>query len=127
MKYSAGILHCLKFTVFAQKTKIMSNFFRFFMVLAVVVLAGCAAPRSADSAQPVTSANTAQGAEITADNGTEISSADIDPDELICRREVVTGTNFRRRVCMTRAERDTQREESQEEMLERRSAVRGLQ
>jgi hypothetical protein len=118
MKYSAGILHRLKFTVFAQKTKFMGNFSRIFMILAMAVLAGCASQQSADSAQATTAANTAQGAEN--------SSAGADPDELICRREVVTGTNFRRRVCMTRAERETMREESQEEMLERRSAVRGL-
>lgn len=92
------------------------------MVLAMAVLAGCASEQAADPALAATSANTTQGADLAAEN----SISGTDSDELICRREVVTGTNFRRRVCMTRAERDTRREESQEEMLERRSAVRGL-
>lgn len=37
-----------------------------------------------------------------------------DPDEMICRREVVTGSNFRREVCLTRAEREESDRQTQE-------------
>lgn len=98
-----------------KKGLLMSNFYRVFIVLAALVVAGCASPPAPENsvAATGTAASVAAGAE----------SGD-DPDELICRREQVTGTNFRRRVCMTRAQREQEQSDSQEEMLERRSAVR---
>ena len=44
-----------------------------------------------------------------------------DPNEVICRKEAVTGSHRRREVCMTRAEREANRRDTQREMRERRS------
>ena len=91
----------------------MTKLFNIFIALALLVLVGCASPQTSDEASASGSTGTAQA-----------SSSGGDPNEMICRREEVTGTNFRRRVCLTRAEREREQEDSQEEMLERRSAVR---
>lgn len=86
------------------------------MMWAVLLMAGCAAPPTSENAAGSGSEN---GDVIAA-----IDNSGDDPDAMICRREQVTGTNFRRRVCMTRAQREQEQADSQEEMLERRSAVR---
>ena len=113
MKYSVGILPVLNFTVFAQKPRQMTKLFNIFIALALLTLVGCASSQTPEEPSVASSADTAQA-----------SASGDDPDEMICRREEVTGTNFRRRVCLTRAQRDQERSDSQEEMLERRSAVR---
>jgi outer membrane murein-binding lipoprotein Lpp len=113
MKYSAGILPFPNSTVFAQKGRKMAKLFNVFIALAILVLAGCASPQTSEEASASGSTDTAQA-----------SSSGDDPNEMICRREEVTGTNFRRRVCLTRAERMREQQDSQEEMLERRSSVR---
>lgn len=99
----------------------MGYFSRIFITLAVLLASACASQQTAENAAGNEVATSA-GNTVVAQND---SSGD-DPNEMICRREQVTGTNFRRRVCMTRAERQQRLEVSQEEMLERRSADRGL-
>ncbi len=93
----------------------MSVFSKFFIVLAAFLLAGCAT-RSEPESMPSSGTEAAEtvAANITGDN---------DPNELICRREQVTGTNFRRRVCLTRAQREEARTLTQQEMLQRQSGT----
>ena len=43
-----------------------------------------------------------------------------DPNEMICRREQVTGSHRRREVCMTRAEREANSRETRDRIRERR-------
>ena len=43
-----------------------------------------------------------------------------DPNEMICRREQVTGSHRRREVCMTRAEREANRRDTQRRLREQR-------
>ena len=88
------------------------------LVLSVIV--GCASRTSAVNNSETTIDSSASSSASLAEN----SDSGEDPNEMICRREQVTGTNFRRRVCLTRAEREREQADSQEEMLERRSAVR---
>lgn len=93
----------------------MSIFSRFFIVLAVLLLASCASQSEVESA-PV---GVADAGETVAAN----TASDNDPNELICLREQVTGTNFRRRVCLTRAQREEARTLTQQEMLQRQSGT----
>lgn len=44
-----------------------------------------------------------------------------DPNEMICRREQVTGSHRRREVCMTRAQREANRRSTQRELRDRRA------
>lgn len=88
--------------------------FKYFIVLAVFLLPACASKPADESDSSIPN----ESDQAVAVN----SAAEEDPDEMICRRENVTGTNFRRRVCMTRADRNRERDDSQEEMLERRNA-----
>lgn len=113
MKYSEGILPALISTVFAQKRLKMTKLLNIFMMLALLMLDGCTSPQTSEETPRSGSTNMAQA-----------SSSGDDPNEMICRREEVSGTNFRRRVCMTRAERQREQQDSQEEMLERRSSAR---
>jgi hypothetical protein len=89
-------------------------------MLALLVMIGCASQPSAVNTSGTSADSTASSPTSLAEN----SPSGEDPNEMICRREQVTGTNFRRRVCMTRAQRESEQADSQEEMLERRSAVR---
>lgn len=98
----------------------MTVFPRFFIMLALGVSVGCASQPGAES----TSESTANASASAATSLAENSDSGDDPNEMICRREQVTGTNFRRRICLTRAQREREQADSQEEMLERRSAVR---
>jgi hypothetical protein len=86
-----------------------------FMILVILFLASCSSPQAPNNTSSTGSSNT---------DTAQASTSEDDPNEMICRREEVTGTNFRRRVCMTRAERQREQQDSQEEMLERRSAAR---
>ena len=93
----------------------MRIFSKFFIVLAAFLLASCASRSDAESMPSnITEAGETVAANIADDN---------DPNELICRREQVTGTNFRRRVCLTRAQREEARTLTQQEMLQRQSAT----
>lgn len=47
------------------------------------------------------------------------SESDADGEEIVCRRERVTGSHFPVRVCMTRSERAALQESSQERMRDR--------
>jgi hypothetical protein len=103
----------LNSTVFAQKGQKMIKKPLYFIMLAIFLLSACASQPAdeSDELSPV------EGEPVLA----ESSESEEDPDELICRREQVTGSNFSRRVCMTRAERDLRRQETQEDVLRRRS------
>ncbi|WP_428099335.1 hypothetical protein [Candidatus Rariloculus sp.] len=59
------------------------------------------------------SAEVAQVREVTAQPSTG------SPDEVICRREVRTGSHFSVRVCQTRAQIEAARDETQEFIRER--------
>jgi hypothetical protein len=49
------------------------------------------------------------------------SKEEFDPNERICRRIQVTGSNFRRRVCQTRQQWNASSEDTQEFLRERNS------
>ena len=87
------------------------------MMLALIVTAGCASQQSMDSDTPAASE---ESVDVAAN-----SESENDPNEVICRREMVTGTNFRRRICLTRAQRGEMRAGSREEFNERRSGTLG--
>ncbi len=93
----------------------MSIISRYFMVLGLFLLASCASRSETES---VVSSDAEAGETVAANNASEN-----DPNELICRREQVTGTNFRRRVCLTRAQREEARTLTQQEMLQRQSGT----
>lgn len=100
----------------------MTIFLRYFVLLMMFMAVGCASQPSEEN-----TVNN-EGGEINATQS-QVAENDLsagDPNEMICRREQVTGSNFRRRVCMTRAERLREQENSQEELIERRSSVRGI-
>jgi hypothetical protein len=118
MKYSACILRFPNFTVFAQKRPIMSKMFNIFIMLLTLLASACASQTTAEN----NLAESASGGTVLA----EKEDGGDDPDAMICRREQVTGTNFRRRVCMTRGEREQRRADTQEEILEHRSSERNL-
>jgi hypothetical protein len=56
------------------------------------------------------------------DESTETATAE-NPNERICRRVHVTGSHIPRRVCMSRSEWTSLREEAQEELEENRRNV----
>ncbi len=86
-----------------------------FIALVIIFLVSCSSPQAPNNTSSTDSSNT---------DTAQASTSEDDPNEMICRREEVTGTNFRRRVCLTRAERQREQQDSQEEMLERRSSAR---
>jgi len=96
----------------------MSKMFSIIIVLLALLVSACASQTTAEN----NLAETASGETVLAG---KVDGGD-DPDAMICRREQVTGTNFRRRVCMTRGEREQRRADTQEEILERRSSERNL-
>lgn len=100
----------------------MTTILRYFALLTIFMAVGCATEPTADS----TVNNEGGETSSTQNQVADTISSDGDPDEMICRREQVTGSNFRRRVCMTRADRQRELENSQEELMERRSSVRGV-
>lgn len=93
----------------------MSNFPKVFMMLLAFASVGCASQNAPDSGAETVASTAAGEADASAGDG--------DADELICRREQVTGTNFRRRVCMTRREREERRQETQDAVLNNRTAL----
>jgi hypothetical protein len=94
----------------------MTIFSRFFIMLLVLLAVSCASQPAGESA-----------AQSASNAVAETESADgSDPDEVICRREDVAGSNFRRRVCMTRSEREQRRRETQEAVLNNRNGTQGL-
>ena len=131
-KYSAVIL-CIPNSLYFHKISLlvlgrdwnkaaggeMTTILRYFALLLIFMAVGCASQLTAENNE--SSEISSEGSQV-ADN--DLSEGD--PDEMICRREQVTGSNFRRRVCMTRAERQREQENSQEELIERRSSVRGI-
>jgi hypothetical protein len=89
----------------------------YFIVLAIFLLSAC-------SSQPAQQNDMAQESDSNVELA-ENSSSENDPNEVICRREMVTGSNFRKRVCLTRAQRGEMRAMSREEFIERRSGTLG--
>lgn len=102
-------------------------------VLALLVLglsvSACAGFRSdvAPSAEGDTSASLApdglaeQSAGIAQLREVAAQTETGSPDDVICRREVRTGSHFSTRVCRTRAEIEAAREDSQEFLRDRQS------
>ena len=62
----------------------------------------------------------AAGADPAAEQRAEAARGGEDPNEVICRRERVTGSHRRRELCMTRAQREQNRRDTQRRMRERR-------
>ena len=54
---------------------------------------------------------------------TASASPEIDPDEIVCRREKVGGSNMMRRVCSTQAEIDARAAKDQEALRQSRSGT----
>ncbi len=103
----------------------MPNVLKWMVIITVVALAGCAA--SAPEPVPPAASELAN-AERNDDSGEleEIEVQEIpiaqstrSPDELICRREQVTGSHMQVRVCRTRAQ-------IQEEQAEAQELIRGF-
>ena len=99
----------------------MTKFIINIIMLGFFGLAGCASSEAPSDNVPATASATEPATESADVDAAEISAGE-NPDEIICRREQVTGTNFRRRVCLTRAEREAARKDTQDEMLQRRSS-----
>ena len=76
------------------------------LLITGLALAGCATAaepeRVADDSETVVVA--AEAPAPVADSEAEPTTAELDPNETICRREAVAGSNFKRRVCATRAQ-----------------------
>jgi hypothetical protein len=98
----------------------MVNFVKFFMMLAFILAAGCASQQSTDSDTSTASEESVDSVDVAAN-----SESRNDPNEVICRREMVTGSNFRRRICLTRAQRGEMRSGSREVFNDRRSGTLG--
>jgi len=84
------------------------KFTNIFISLALFFLVGCATQNDAENAAVT---NLGEPENLAQDSGSEP-----DPNEMICRREQVTGSNFRREVCMTRAQREEFSTQTQEFM-----------
>ncbi len=68
-----------------------------------LILATALSLLAADAGPATDSGQTAATAPPAATSASQKSDAD-DPDKVICKREVVTGSRFSKRVCMTRGE-----------------------
>ncbi len=73
------------------------------------------------SASPAPDGLAEQSTEIAQLREVAVQSVTGSPDDIICRREVRTGSHFSTRVCRTRAEIEAAREDSQEFMRDRQS------
>ena len=94
----------------------------FVLLLGSAIVAGCATPAD-NSTEATSSASTAASQTQTAAASTD-SNANSD-SEMICRREIVTGSNFRREVCMTRAQRREIHGSSREQAVRSRNSNTG--
>jgi len=101
----------------------MVNFIKLFMMLALVLTTGCASQQSTDSDTSTASEESVESVE-SVDVAANSDSGN-DPNEIICRREMVTGSNFRRRICLTRAQRGEMRSGSREAFNNSRSGTLG--
>lgn len=93
---------------------------------ATTLLSGCAAegPRARADAQLAAPPGSEHGAAavppglsaaaVTPDKTIELKPRPPTDDEVICRREVLTGSHWPREVCMTRGRREEIREKAQE-------------
>lgn len=78
------------------------------LLLAAALAAGLTGPTAALAQSP---AETPAGPAATSSAPTGSTETE-DPNRLICKRERITGTNRREKVCMTVAERDRLRDAS---------------
>ena len=94
-----------------------------------LIVSACAGTgsNSGQAAAPGTSAAIAPGdaaqpsAEIAQVREVAVPASTGSPDDVICRREVRTGSHFATRVCRTRAQIEAVQQETQEFMRERQS------
>ena len=94
-----------------------------------LIVSACAGTgsNSGQAAAPGTSAAIASGAaaqpsaEIAQVREVAVAASTGSPDDVICRREVRTGSHFSTRVCRTRAEIEATQQESEEFMRQRQS------
>lgn len=86
------------------------------MKLMIVVLAGllaaCASPPREE-----------QTVEVRVVDEIEPTTAESDPNEVVCRRRHKVGTNFGRMECMTRAEMDAEKRRSESDLRHARERV----
>ena len=98
-----------------------------------LIVAACAGtgPSGGQAVAPASSAAVAPGgdaqasAEIAQVREVTVAASTVStesPDDVICRREVRTGSHFTTRVCRTRAEIEATQRETQEFMRERQRA-----
>jgi hypothetical protein len=102
---------------------LMFNFVKLFMMLSLIFVVGCASQEPTESDSSV-----ASDTPVTSEQSEDVvanSDSGNDPNEVICRREMVTGSNFRRRVCLTRAQRGEMRDGSREAFNDSRSGSLG--
>ncbi len=85
------------------------------VLIAVLLIASCASPDNGSQNEA--------GDDLAVQG--ESAPSENDPNEIICRNEMITGSNFRRRVCLTRAQRESMRQGSTEEMIRNRSRTLG--
>ena len=88
-------------------------------IAAALMLVSCASRGPASSAE-VAAAN----ARTRADTGSEYKSlVDNASDQIVCRRQMVTGSRIPSQVCLTRADMEAQRERAEEVMRDMRSSA----
>ncbi len=116
-----------------------------FLLAVVSICIGACASSGPEAPEPVATSST-QGVETVAANNSAAEPAEdfyalepdgVEPDEsevrpeksneMICRREKLTGSNIARRICRTRAEIEAQAAEAQQQLHEMRSPRTGSQ
>lgn len=90
--------------------------------VALLTLAACA---TAPSATTATMADAKPASEAVAGE-TQVADAsgDTDPNKMICKRQTVVGSNFKRKVCATQASWDAAAEQGRESARRVQSASR---
>ena len=109
---------------------------RFISVTALSVFIGACATSGPEATAPAATAPPATANAVAADNpeldttdAPELASAEAeyDPNEVICRRERESGSNFYRKTCYTRAQLEARQETDQEALRQMRSMRSGSQ
>ena len=102
------------------KERKMLNLSKTIIGLWAILLVSCASPTTENQSSESVVSSEQEQTTVAANDDDQY-----DPDEMICRREMVTGSNFRKRVCLTRGQRDGMRQGSREEFNTRRSGTLG--
>lgn len=90
---------------------------------ACLLLAACATPGGEGQDSAATPASTPAQA---SNQAVAASGASLNPDEIVCVKEKITGSRLRRTVCQTRAEWAAMRGGAQETMRELQALPQGI-